>query len=248
MSLLFNASYLAWSDTKARYKKSILGPFWLTLTNLIGILGLSLVWGTLLKEEMSTFVPSLTIGMIVWQLVAGTIGDAPTTFVRQASVIRNVAMPNWFFVVRGITKQVINFLHNIVIIVGVVVYYDFPLTATMLLSVVGLLLVILNLFWMTFLLGFLGARFRDIEWAITAILPLLFFVSPVIFKPDHLPEGLEIIWLNPLSYFIEVVRAPFLGVIPDMHTYIVMLSLLVSGGLLSLWLAVKKGKRVAYWV
>ncbi len=248
VSLLFNASYLAWSDTKARYKKSILGPFWLTLTNLIGILGLSVVWGTLLKEEMSTFVPSLTIGMIVWQLVAGTIGDAPTTFVRQAGVIRNVAMPIWFFVVRGLTKQVINFLHNIIIIVGVVIYFHFPLTNTMLLSIVGLLLVILNLFWITFLLGFVGARFRDIEWAITALLPLLFFVSPVIFKPDHLPEGLDIIWFNPLSYFIEVVRAPFLGKIPDMHTYIVMLSFLVLGGVLSLWLAIKKGKRVAYWV
>ena len=82
MTLFKNALYLAWIDTRARYKKSVLGPFWLTFGNLIGVLGLSVVWANLLKEDMRTFVPSLTIGLIVWQLVAGTIGEGATTFVR----------------------------------------------------------------------------------------------------------------------------------------------------------------------
>lgn len=248
MTLLKNALYLAWTDTRARYKKSVLGPFWLTFGNLIGVLGLSVVWANLLKEDMRTFVPSLTIGMIVWQLVAGTIGEGATTFIRQASMIRNVAIPYWFFVIRALFRQIINLLHNLIIVVGVVWYFDFPLQAETWLALPGIVLVLVNLFWMTYLLGMLGARFRDIEYLVNAFLPLLFFISPVIFRPDRLPVDMQIIWLNPLSYFIEVVRAPFLATVPEASHYLVMLGTLLVGSTLTALLVKFKGRQLAFWV
>jgi len=246
--LINNAIYLAWADTKARYKRSVLGPFWLTLGNLIGVVGLSLVWGILLKEDMSTFVPSVTIGMITWQLVAGCIADGPTTFVRQANMIRNVAIPRGFFVLRGLFRQIINLLHNLVIVVGVVWYYDISLSSQTLLSCVGLILVLLNLYWVMYLLGILGARFRDVEFLVHAFLPLLFFISPVIFRADRLPRDIYLIWLNPLSYFIEVVRAPFLNHMPEPKTYAVMSGLLVVGGAITMLIGKLKGRQLAFWI
>lgn len=248
MILFKNALYLAWADTRARYKKSVLGPFWLTFGNLIGVLGLSVVWATLLKEDMRTFVPSLTIGMIVWQLVAGTIGEGPTTFVRQASMIRNVAIPHWFFVIRSLSRQVINLLHNLIIVVGVVWYFDFQLQVETWLALPGIALVLANLYWITYVLGMLGARFRDIEYLVNALLPLLFFISPVIFRPDRLPVNMQIIWLNPLSYFIEIVRAPFLGSVPQASSYLVMFATLIAGAALAATLKKFKGRQLAFWV
>jgi len=248
MTLFKNALYLAWTDTKVRYKKSVLGPFWLTFGNLIGVLGLSVVWANLLKEDMQTFVPSLTIGMIVWQLIAGTIGEGATTFVRQASLIRNVAIPHWFFVIRALSRQIINLLHNLIIVVGVVWYFDLPLQAETWLALPGILLVLANLFWMTYALGLLGARLRDIEFFVNALLPLLFFISPVIFRPDRLPVDLQIIWLNPLSYFIEIVRSPFLATIPSMNSYLVTVAILLVGMALTVVLVKFKGRQLAFWV
>ena len=248
MTLFKNALYLAWADTKARYKKSVLGPFWLTFGNLIGVLGLSVVWANLLKEDMRTFVPSLTIGMIVWQLVAGTIGEGSTTFIRQASIIRNVSIPYSFFVIRALSRQIINLLHNLIIVVGVIWYFDFPLQIEIWLALPGILLVLANLFWMTDLLGMLGARYRDIEHLVNAFLPLLFFISPVIFRPDRLPVDMQIIWFNPLSYFIEVVRAPFLGTVPEIGHYLIMLGILLVGSALTAYLLKHKGRQLAFWV
>lgn len=248
MTLITNALYLAWSDTRARYKKSILGPLWLTLGNLIGVLGLSLVWGTLLNEDLHNFVPSLAIGLIIWQLIAGTIGEAPTTFIRQANVIRNIVTPTWFFVVRGLSRQLINLAHNIVIVIGVMIYFKTPLHTQTLLFIPGLILVMLNLYWVTYLLGMLGARFRDIEYLINALLPLLFFISPVIFRADRLPISMSIIWLNPLSYFIEVIRAPLLGNIPEIKSYVVMLSLLLAGSTITTLYAKHQGKKLSFWI
>jgi lipopolysaccharide transport system permease protein len=167
MSLLKNAIYLSWNDVKARYRKSVLGPMWQTLGNLIAVIGFSVVWSSLLEQDLRTFVPSLAIGFIVWQLVAGAITESANTFSNESQIIRNVAMPLWFFVVRTIGRQVINFLHNIILIIGVVLYYKISVTqADVWVSFLGVLLTIANLTWMTFVLGVLGARFKDIEYAI----------------------------------------------------------------------------------
>jgi homopolymeric O-antigen transport system permease protein len=248
MKLLKNAVYLAWADTRARYKKSILGPLWLTLGNIVSVVGLSLVWASLLGQDMHDFVPSLTIGLIIWQLVAGAIGEGPSTFIRQASMIRNVATPSWFFVTRALSRQLINLLHNLIIILGVVWYFDLPMQSATWLTLPGILLVILNLFWMMYLLGLIGARFRDVEYLVNSFLPLLFFISPVIFRPERLSIGMKIIWLNPLSYFIEVVRAPFFGNVPDLKAYTVMVGLLTAGYVLTSLLERFYGRRLAFWV
>lgn len=243
-----NAIYMAWADTKARYKKSILGPFWITGGNAIAILGLSIVWANLLNEDINTFIPSLTIGLVIWQLLAGTINDAPSTFTRQSNLLRSIPIPHWFFVIRALSKQVINFLHNLVIVAVVLWYFDIPLEIQALLSILGAFLVLANLFWITYLLGVLGARFQDIEHLVTALLPLLFFVSPVIFRPDRLPVDLNIIWMNPLSYFIEVVRSPLISDTPNFESFITMAAFLIIGSTVTYWVIRLKGRQLAFWV
>lgn len=248
MSLIQNAIYLAWADTKARYKKSVIGPFWPTLTNVFGILGLSLVWGHLLNQDMNTFIPQLTAGLIVWQLIAGTLIDGPQTFIRHAGMLRNVAMPSWFFSVRGFSKQLINLLHNVVILVGVMFYYEVPLTENTWLVLPSLLLVSLNLYWLIHGLGLVGARFRDVELLINSLVPLLFFISPVIYRADSLPAALNVVWLNPFSYMIEAIRMPLLGGTPSMETWYVLLVMWCGGSGLTLWYQRTHGKNLAFWV
>jgi ABC-type polysaccharide/polyol phosphate export permease len=248
MNLFFSSIYLAWADTRARYKKSVLGPLWLTLTSLIGVLGLSIVWSNLLQEDQKSFIPSLSIGLMTWQMISGILNDAPGSFIRFAHIIRNIQMPLWFFTIRSISKHLINFIHNLIIPIGVIWYFDLPIQAISLLSLIGLALVMGNLYWITYVLGFIGSRFRDIEWAIQSMIPLLFFISPVIFRPDRLPQALNIIWLNPLSYFIEAIRAPLLGQIPSMNTYIILVGMLLSGMLLMLIVKKRCAQRLPFWI
>ena len=248
MSLIQSASYLAWSDTKARYKNSVLGPLWPTLMTLLGVLGLGLVWGHIMNQDMKVFIPQLTVGLIAWQLISGVLVEAPFTFVRRAAMIRNVSMPAWFFVVRGLVKHLINLLHNAVIVVGVLIYYHVPVTENIWLFVPGLVLVILNLYWIMYALGLIGARFRDIEPLITSVVPLLFFLSPVLYRADRIAPGFNLVWLNPLSYMIEAVRSPLLGFAPHQMTYTVLLGMLLLGGGLTWLLSRTKGKNLAFWV
>lgn len=246
--LIGNAIYLAWADTKARYKRSVLGPLWLTMGNLVGVLGLSVVWGSLLHEDKSSFVPTVSLGLILWQFISGCINDGPTVFTRHANIIKNVSMPQSFFVLRVLFRQIINLAHNLIIIVGVALYYDIPLGSNVIYASFGLVLVLINLYWIMNFLGLSGARFKDVEFFIAAIIPLLFFLSPVIFRTDQLPIDLSIIWLNPLSYFIDIVRGPFLGKSPPMSNYLIVIGFFVIGSSVTWYIDRTNGKNLPFWV
>lgn len=247
-TLLANACFLAWADTKARYKKSALGPLWIVLTNLIGVLGLSIIWARLFKQPVAEFAPTLALGLIVWQLLASILIDAPVAFVRESRMIRNVSLPVWFFAFRLLMKHVITFLHNLLIVAGVVWYFALPVGWGWLLSALAIVLMFANLFCMVCLLGLLGARFRDIELAIQAFVPLLFFFTPVMFKADTLPDLQLLIWSNPLSYFVEAFRAPLLGQDMPHHPLLVMAAMLLVLSVITTWTLKTVGRRVAFWV
>jgi ABC-type polysaccharide/polyol phosphate export permease len=242
------AIFFAWGDTVARYRRSILGPFWLVLGTAIGTLGLGLLWGKLLKVDYSIFIPSLTVGLVVWQLIAGSIVEGSTSFIRNSSLIRNVKTPYLIFPVQVLLRQLINFAHNLIVVVGVLIVFSTSVSWVTLLVIPNLLLVVVNLLWMMLLIGMLGARFRDMEQLVAAIMPLLFFLSPVIYRPDQLGIKAVYVWINPFSHMISLLRFPLQGAITPSFVYVVMIAMMIAGWSLSLWLLNRKYGRIAFWV
>lgn len=242
------ALFLTWSDTKARYRRSMLGPFWLVLGTGIGVAGLGFLWSALLKMDRETFIPSLTVGLIVWQLIAGCVTESSGVFVRNSMVVRNLKIPFLFFPLQLVLRQTINFGHNLVVILVVLLIFPPPLSAVQLLLIPGFVLLIGNLLWLTMIVGMVGARFRDIEPLIGAFMPMLFFLSPVIYRPDHLGIHAQIAWLNPFSYFISLIRDPIQGVMPPMFVYGVATAMLIAGWLFTLQFLGRKYGRVPFWV
>lgn len=244
-----NAIYLAWKDLLTRYKKSVLGPFWFTLGNLIGILGLGVIWGAILKEELATFLPSLAIGLVTWFFISGVLIESCTAFTSHGQIIRNVKMPLWFFTTRIMARQTINLSHNIFIVIGILIYYQKLNTSLITLSLVGMVILILNMGWISYVISVLATRYRDIEYTITSFLPILFFISPVIFRPDHIPESIKAIALyNPIAYLIEVIRSPILGTNPESYLYMASSLMLLIGFTIAFWVHKKHTRRLVYWL
>jgi len=242
------ALYLAWSDTKARYRRSVLGPLWLTLGTAIGVVGLGWLWSELLKIDRATFIPSLTAGLIIWQVLAGCITESASVFVKQGSVIRNLQLPFFLLSLQLVFRHLVNFLHNLVVYIPVVIFLSVPVTWSTLLVVPGVFLLFLNLAWIALLIGLLGSRFRDIEYLLATLMPLLFFLSPVLYRPNYLPFSAHFIWLNPLSHLIEVVRDPLLGVVPPWYVYATVCGMLIVGWCITIALFNTRRNRIAYWV
>jgi lipopolysaccharide transport system permease protein len=242
------AFYLAWGDTRARYLRSVLGPLWLTLGTAIGVVGLGFLWSELLKIDRANFVPSLTAGLIIWQLISACMTEGTAVFVRQANIIRNLQLPYFLHPLQLVLRHFVNFLHNLLLYVAVAVWFAVPVTASTFLVVPGILLVALNLLWMVLLLGMLGARFRDVEYAVASLIPLLLFVSPVFYRPDYLPFNSALVWLNPFSHLIEAIRDPLMGQTPPWFVYATLLVMLIAGWSFTLWLFNGRRNRIAFWL
>ncbi|MES2901960.1 MAG: ABC transporter permease [Pseudomonadota bacterium] len=248
LGLFHVIAYMALGDLRARYRRSLLGPLWLTLGTAAGTLGLGLVWSELLKMERATFVPALTAGLIMWQLLSGCISEGTTTYWRQSAVLRNVSVPLSMPPLQMVVKHMINFLHNVPVFVAVVLIFDVPLTGYTWLVLPCLLLLAANLLWITLVFGMLGARFRDLEYMVGAALPVLMFLSPVFYRPDYLPFNGQFLWLNPFSHLIELLRYPMLGTAPPAFVVLTCVLMCVGGWALALWLFNRKHDRIAYWL
>lgn len=241
-------TFMAFSDVKARYKRSVLGPLWLTLGTAGGSAGLGFIWSELFRVDATTFVPTLTAGLILWQFISGIITESTVLFSRQASIIRNLSLPLAIHPAQLLLRHLINLAHNAPVFFIVALALGSPLTLTTLLALPGLLLLTLNLLWLALFIGLIGARFRDIEYLVAMVMPLFMLISPVFFRPNYLPFSEHIIWFNPFSHFIEIVRFPLLGSTPPIFVVEIHLAMLVVGWGVTLWLFNRQHHRVAFWV
>jgi len=240
--------HMAYSDTKARYKRSMLGPLWLTLGAAVGVVGLGLVWSQLLNQERSELIPSLTVGLLLWQFISGCVIESTSTFVRQSQIIRNLQLPFFIHPVQLIVRQSITLAHNLIVLVVVLIIYPQDLGLVSLLSIVGFLIVLINLLWISVMLSMIGARFRDVEQIVQALMPIIFFLTPVLYKAGHAGVNQAIIWLNPFTYFITLVRDPLFGNIPQMFVYQITLGMAIVGWSLTLVVFNRYAPRIAFWI
>ncbi len=248
VAMLPVAFYFARSDMKARYQRSVLGPLWLVLGTAIGVTGLGLLWSVLLHSNRAQFIPSLTVGLVVWQFISGTVIESTRTFTNNWQLIRNLSIPFGFYPTQLIMRQLVNFGHNALVIIAVLLIYPPHVGMAQWLILPGLLLLIGNLWWVALVLGMLGARFRDLEPLIGAFMPLLFFLTPVIYRPDQLGIKAALAWVNPFTWLITVLRDPIQGTVPAAFVYLCATGLMVAGWLFAMWLLQSRHKRIAFWV
>jgi ABC-type polysaccharide/polyol phosphate export permease len=242
------AIFFAWGDTKARYRRSVLGPLWIVFGTAIGVAGLGFLWSSILRVDKHEFIPSLTLGLVVWQFIAGCITESSLTYIHKASLIKNIRMPYFIFPIQVVLRQLINFLHNFIVVIVVLCIFPPNLGFAQILFIPGLILLLGNLLWIVSLVGLLGARFRDLEQFVNAFMPIVFFLSPVIYPATRLGAVAKFVWLNPFSYMITLIRDPVQGNVPELFVYIWAFVFLVFGWLFTFWIYGKKRNRLAFWV
>ncbi len=233
-SMLNVAFYFAWSDLRARYKRSFLGPFWIVLTTAISILGLGVVWGVVMNESLKTLLPSLTLGLIFWSFIAGCITEAPKIFLENASAIKGYPNPYLFFILRHVIKHSLLLAHNLLIVILVcLIFHVFQTSFDYVMFGFGFCLLVANLFWMSTLLALINVRYRDLELIVSSIMPLIFFLTPVIFRPQQIASIQRFMYLNPFANLLRVVRDPLYSGFSNYNILLTNLGMLIGGLLLT---------------
>ncbi|HWW47924.1 MAG TPA: ABC transporter permease [Xanthobacteraceae bacterium] len=235
-------------EIKQRFRRSVLGPFWLTLSMGVMVAALGLVFGTLFNQDMRSFLPYLSTGLIFWGLMTTVINEACTAFIVSEGSIRNVPMPLSVHLYRMMARNLIIWTMNMVIYLAVIVYFGVRPNANFFLFIPGFLLLLVNLFWMAMVASILSTRFRDIPQVIASLLQVVFFVTPIFWSIESLPTRPAFIHWNPFYHLLEIVRAPLLGAAPHALSWMIAVCLAIVGIPVALWLYRRAYPRIPYWV
>jgi len=266
--------HLGWQDIKQRYRRSVIGPLWITLSMAITAIGLGLLYSQLLGTHIQTFLPYITVGFIVWNFILGCLTEGTDTFIRNEGLIKHLPAPLTVYALRTVWRLTLMFAHNLLVYVVVIAifmsdvsggYQITPgtgstqpgLSWSILFAIPAFLLLAVNGGWVAILFGIISTRYRDIPQVINSLVQLLFFMTPIVWTTDLLTNfgggdggGWRVLVaeLNPIYHFIEILRAPLIGGIQSWHHWAVVGGFTVVGWGLA-FLAMRNYRaRISYWV
>ncbi len=239
---------LGLQEIRQRYRRSRIGPFWLTISMGIMVVALGLLYGAILNQSLATYLPFLSAGFVIWGLISGMIIDGVRTFIDGEGLIKQLPAPLSIHAFRACWINLIIFLHNIVIYFLVALWFGMIPNISILLVIPGVIIILINGFWMTLLFGMLSARFRDIPQIVTNIVQVMFFLTPILWNKDMLPNKNYILEWNPFFYLVEIVRAPLMGLIPSWNIVLGSLAITVIGLILAFVFFSAFRWRIPYWV
>lgn len=238
-------------EIKRRYRRTLIGPFWSTISLAVFITIMSTVGVGLWKQSVREYMPFLASGMMVWLLISIMISESCTLFINSQHLFSRMRIDYSILAFALVWRNLVGFLHNLAAYLLVAILALPGLVNFSLLWMIpGLFLIAANAVWVALLLGMACVRFRDVQQLVVSLLQISMFVTPV-FWPPHLLTGttrLIFVQLNPLYSFIEIVRAPLLGHAPTLSSYIMVAAVTLIGWLVTFNAFSTFRKRIAFWV
>jgi lipopolysaccharide transport system permease protein len=240
---------LSWLDIKLRYRGSMLGPFWLTLSTGVMVGAMGFIYSALFHVQMHDYLPFIALSLVLWNFLGTLVSDGCQAFTSVEGMIRSMRMPYTLYAARIVLRNLIVLAHNILVIVVVDAVLNAWPGADALLVVPGLVLWLVDALAISLLLGAFCARFRDIPPIVGSVMQMAFFVTPVIWQPSAVGAGrMWVLPFNPFYSLLEIVRAPLLGQRPGAVVYGSALGFSVLLMALTWLLFARVRGRIAFWV
>ena len=242
-------SRLAFHDIRQRFRRSVLGPFWLTLSMGIMIGAMGLVFSTLFHQDIAQTLPYIATGIIFWTMLITCITEGTATFISAESTIRNVPMPVSVHFYRMMARNVFIWLFNMVIYLAILVVFRVMPGWGVILFVPGFVLFLVNVSWMSLAAAILSTRYRDIPPIISNFIQVVFYITPVFWSPAIMSGRMTmLVGVNPFYHLLAIVRDPLLGDLPPPASWASCAGLAIVGIGVTTWLYRRAHARIAYWV
>jgi ABC-2 type transport system permease protein len=241
---------LTWYTIRSQYRRTYLGPWWMTIQMIIFVAGLSLLFGILLDQDLKTFVPYVTLGFVGFNWMTGMIQSGSTSIVSNGAAIKTTPGPLSTYSLRVFANQTIQFGHDALVVVLVLIVFQVPQSAALILVPVSLALICVNGVAVSLWLGPLVARYRDVGQIVTAIVRVLFFFTPIFWVTSDLSKTqvAALAGWNPLAYLLDFFRSPLLGQWPTTAVVIGSCAFTLANVLIGLIHFSHTRDRLAYWL
>ena len=249
--------HLGWQDIKQRYRRSVIGPFWITIATGVQAIAMGRLYSVLLDIDLREFLPHVTVGLIIWNLISAAILEGGDVFVANEGLIKQLPSALSVHVYRLVWRQLLLLGHNLLIYVIIIAIFWPPggLHWTVIFAIPALVLILLNAVWVSILFGIIATRYRDIAPILGSFVTLMFFMTPIVWTTSGLVQmggeaakRAKLVEINPLFHYLDIIRAPLIGEDQQAYHWYIVLGFTVVGWALAIVALKKYRARVPYWV
>ena len=240
-------SNIAKTEIKFKFKRTKLGPLWITIGTAIFIVVLSIITGAFFADDLGVRVPYITTGLIIWSLIFSCINESSGVFSGRVGLIQNIPMEKSILIYVMLSKSIITFSFNFILYIICLIFFKINIGLNSLYFILGFLILVLSLFFLSSIISILTTRFRDLAPITSSILTVLFFLTPIWWNVEYFPDRAVFAKFNIFYHYLEITRRPLLGEFASLNSWIITLITLIILAVFASILFEKKKNKIAYW-
>lgn len=242
--------YLGWQDLRLMYRRSVIGQFWVTISMGVTFAVIGVVFGFVLGTPLREYLPSLGCGLVIFTFFTSVINEGSTSFLAAEQFIHQLPLPPVTYFLRSVWRSTFILGHNAVALLILLIVLPQGVSWATALVVPGFILSGLAVAGVALGIAMLSTRFGDVPQIVSSVLQVCFYLTPIIWTPESLPEVLRdkvLVW-NPLYHLVEVVREPLLNRYPSETSWLFTICLTVIGLGIGIGSYRWRRHRLAFWV
>jgi ABC-type polysaccharide/polyol phosphate export permease len=230
----------------ARYRRTMVGFGWTLLNPLFIIAVLATVFSALLQVPLKSFVLFLVSGMIPWLMFSNTVGKSINAFVSHEAILKKVYINKALLPLSSCLASLVDALVSFPVFFLLILAFGGPLSISLLFLPFAFLLLFVFCLGIGTVISIYGTFFRDLTQIIPILLQGMFFLTPILYRPDSLVSHVKILVdLNPMTPYVELFRDPLLyGSIPSFSALISALILSAASIIIALIVYYKKQNEI----
>jgi lipopolysaccharide transport system permease protein len=205
---------LTWRDIKVRYAQTILGAMWAVIQPLLTMVIFSIIFGQLAKLPSDGIpYPIFTYtALLPWQLFAFSLTNSSQSLVGSQNLVSKVYFPRLVIPIASVLPGLVDFTISFVVLIGMLIYYQIPLTVRILSLPLFLLLAVFSALAVGIWLSALNVKYRDIRHVVPFMTLFWQYATPVAYSASLIPEKWRWLYgLNPMTGVVEGFRWALLG-------------------------------------
>lgn len=237
-----------YADVIGRYRRTLLGPLWHTLSMAIFIIVTGIVWSAVLKVDLPKYMLYLSSGLVVWSLISGAVLEGCSVLIAAQTQALSTRIPYPMLSMSLMWRLLLVFLHQLPLCAFAMIYAGTMPTVETLWLIPAVLIALVSGMWLSLLAGLVTLRFRDSSVIIASLMNIAMFATPVFWSRDLLGPDIAFLadW-NPLFHLVEIMRRPLLGEVASELSWIVSLGWMGGGLLVTMMIYALVRNRIAYW-
>ncbi len=241
--------HFAWDEIQNRYRRSILGITWIGLSYLFFVVVIVFFFRNFGRTNNQEFLPHVAVGFATFGFLVGNITDGCDVFRTSTTWIKSTSLPYSIYIYKSIFRSIFTFTIQFILAFILIWGFQWRPSPGNLMIIPALLILLINAVAIQLLFGLVATRYNDLAHLVGTVTRIFFFATPIMWMLQERGGIVKKVALyNPMTHYIEIVRAPLLGtqILEHSWTIVICLTIMVWG--LALIAGSFMMKRLPYWL